>query len=145
MQAHSAYRKQQHVVPARIDHILALYDRGVERAESAAAALAAGDESAAGTAAAQLQMIVAAFTSELSADDPLSVNLLRLYEFVAHSASELTIESMQAAAKVLGTLREGFQAIRDEALRLEREGHLPPLDQTRMVLATARISLPLAA
>lgn len=137
MQAHSAYRKQQNVVPARIDLILALYDRGVDRAETAQAALAAGDRMAAQTAAAQIQMIVAAFTSELSPDDPLAVNLLRLYEFVAHSAAELTAESLQAAARVLGTLREGFQAIREEAVRLEREGQLPPLDQTRNLLATA--------
>jgi flagellar protein FliS len=137
MQAHSAYRKQQNVAPARIDLILALYDRGVDRAQAAVAALSAGDTTAAGTAAAQVQMIVAAFTADLSADDPLAVNLLRLYEFVAHSAAELTPESLQAAAKVLDTLREGFYAIRDEALRLERDGHLPPLDQTRTVLATA--------
>lgn len=137
MHAHAAYRKQQTIAPARIDVILGLYARALDQLDAAEKAIVAGDRLAAQTAAGQVQMIVAAFGAELSVDDPLAVTFLRVYEFVASRMADVTVDNLRAAAKVLRPLQEGFQTVREEALRLEREGQLPPLDQRPTLLATA--------
>ncbi len=66
-----------------------------------------------------------------------AANFLRLYDFVIRAISKRTVEQAEAALKVLRTLREGFQAIRPEAVALEKSGAIPPVNATRLVEATA--------
>ena len=61
--------------------------------------------------------------------DELSVNFLRLYDFVTRQLRQATLSGLAAAKRVLQTLREGFEASRPEAVRLEREGIIPPLER----------------
>jgi flagellar protein FliS len=134
-----AYQQQQHDAPAtRIDLILALYDKMLARLDKAEAALGRGEPSAARTALAEAQLMVASLASgNLEGKDDLSLNLLKLYEFVGHRLNEPTLEHIRDARQILTTLREAFEAIRPEALRLEREGLVPRLDQERIVTASA--------
>ena len=137
MHAHRAYQKQRHVGTTRIDHILILYDEALDRLDRAEKGLQAGNASTANTAASQVQMIVTGLAAGMTASDPLSIDLLRLYEFVTDRLSRPSVENLRDSAKVLRTLREAFESIRDEARRMEREGLLPPMDRTHDIQMTA--------
>ena len=54
-----------------------------------------------------------------------------------HTSRSIPPRRPGAARRALETLREGFEAVRPEALRLEREGAIPPLERTHCVEATA--------
>lgn len=138
MAPYQAYRKQRETVPTRIDLILTLYDRALELLKTAEAALARGEIAATSGALGQVQLIVSGLAAG-STEQPegLAHNFLRLYEFVASRLTEPTTENIQAARRVLEPLREAFESIRGEALRLEREGQLPPLEQSHSIQATA--------
>ena|SRR5947209_2303447 len=137
MLPHLAYQQRQETTPPRIDVILQLYDRMLARLQLARAALEGGEAMTAGTALGQVQMIVTALASGLTADDELSATHLRLYEFVAHQLAVPDAARIADAQRVLTTLRESFEAVRAEALRLEREGAIPSLDRAHTVCTTA--------
>ena len=83
-------------------------------------------------------MIVVGIASGLPAcRDETTINFLRLYEFVAHQLAVRTPDSVAAAMQVLGTLRKGFEKVRTQALSLEAEGKIPPLDRDRLLSLTA--------
>ena len=43
------------------------------------------------------------------------------------------LESVEAAQKVLKTLLEGFESVREQAALLEMQGQIPPVDRDHMV------------
>jgi flagellar secretion chaperone FliS len=122
----------------RIDVILGLYDQALTKINQAEDALARHDQALATTLMNQAQLAVSGLVCGMEghADDQ-SLNFLRLYEFVVHHLSQATPQSAQAARQVLQTLREAFEAIRPEALRLEREGAIPSLDRQHTMQVTA--------
>ncbi|MFM8273117.1 MAG: flagellar export chaperone FliS [Gemmata sp.] len=139
MNAYQKYRKDEPTGWSRIDLLLALYDKALERLDRAEAALAAGDP---GTALPQLsktQLIVTELASgvRVEVNPEANTNMLRLYEYVVSEITQATPAAIENARKVLRTLREGFEAVRHEANQLERTGRLPAADQLQMVLATA--------
>lgn len=138
MAPYQAYRKQREAVPTRIDLILTLYERALALLGTAEAALARDEPTVAGAALGQVQLIVAGLAAG-PAEKPegLALDFLRLYEFVGHLLTEPSLANVQSARRVLEPLCEAFVAIRAEALRLEREGQLPPLDQSHAIQATA--------
>jgi flagellar secretion chaperone FliS len=123
----------------RIDLLLALYDKALERLDTAADALDRNDPATAVPQLSKTQLIV----NELAAGVRIEVNpesntnLLRLYEFVSHEIAKATVPAIRGAQKLLRTLREGFEAVRAEANELERSGQLAKADQLQMVLTTA--------
>lgn len=123
----------------RIDLLLALYDGAIERLDKAEAALARGDRPAALTLLAKTQLIVAGMATGVRAEvDPDGcANVLRLYEFVVRELVKATAEAVRDARKILCTLREGFQAIRAEAVEMERSGRLQSAERLQLVHATA--------
>jgi hypothetical protein len=60
----------------------------------------------------------------------------RLYEFVLHVLEQRRVDSLAGALQVLRTLFEAFQAIRPEAVSLERTGAIPGLDSVGIGLGT---------
>lgn len=140
MNAYQKYRRPDEPTGwTRMDMLLALYDKALERLDRAEAAIRANDPTTAVPQLAKTQLIV----TELAAGVRVEVNpeantaILRLYEFIAHELAHATIEGIENARKILRTLREGFEAIRVEANELERSGQLPAADQVMMILATA--------
>lgn len=122
----------------RIDTILGLYDQALAKINQAEDALAGQEQVLARTRMNQAQLAVSGLVCGLEGHaDEQSLNFLRLYEFVAHHLSQATPEGAQAAKQVLQTLREAFEAIRPEALRLERDGAIPSLDRHHTVQVTA--------
>lgn len=129
MNPYRAYQGQAYTNWLRIDLLLALYDGAIERLESAAAALRKQDRAAAAPLLARARLIVAGLIAAVdSSQGQLAVQFLRLYEFVNHSLEVAGVKELESALKVLRTLRESLQAIRPEAVAMERNGLIPPAD-----------------
>ena len=139
LNAYQKYRKDEPTGWTRIDLLLALYDKALERLDRAEAALRAGDPETALPQLAKTQLIVTELAAGVRVDvnPEANTNMLRLYEYAAHELARATPEAIDNARKVLRTLREGFEAVRAEANELERTGRLPSADQIQMVHATA--------
>ncbi len=137
----NAYRTyQQNSTPAcnRIDLLLALFDGAIERLESAADELRRTNPYPALSLMAKAQLIVAELASGVNPEaGEISVNLLRLYEFVSYCISTRQPDQLDASVRVLRTLKQGFDAIRDEAVELERNGAIPAVDVNHFVHVTA--------
>jgi flagellin-specific chaperone FliS len=130
----AAYKQTQNLPMTRIGLILTLYRKALEFLERARQELTEQRPDAARKYLANTQLIVAALASELPAyKDEVAINCLRLYEFVAHQMVIGTVESVDAAVKVLRPLQAGFEAVREQATALEMQGAIPPLDQARLV------------
>lgn len=122
----------------RVDMLLALFDGAIERGEQVVAALERQDRQTAQPLLNKLRMIVCGLASGVVADgDPVTTNILRLYEYVLHALEQGGIEDVRGALTVLRTLREGFQQVRPEAVALERGGVIPPLDAVSTVRVLA--------
>lgn len=139
LNAYQKYRKDEPTGWTRMDLLLALYDKALERLDRAEVAIRAGDPATALPQLAKTQLIVTELASgvRVEVNPEANTNMLRLYEYVAHELVKATPEAIESARKVLRTLREGFEAVRAEANELERSGRLPSADQAQMVLATA--------
>lgn len=124
-----AYR-QSVAVPSRVDTVLGLYDQALEKIQRAADALARSDRDLARLSVDKAKLAIGALVCMVAGNkDELSLNLLRLFEFVNHNLTQLQPESLAAAMRILRILRAGFDAIREQALQMERDGTLPPLDR----------------
>ena len=139
LNAYAKYRKDEPTGWTRMDLLLALYDKALERLDRAEAALAAGDSATALPQLAKTQLIVTELASgvRVEVNPEANTNMLRLYEYVAHELAKPTPAGIENARKVLRTLREGFEAVRAEANEMERSGRLPSADQAQMLLVTA--------
>jgi flagellar protein FliS len=138
MNPHLAYKQQRSFGWARIDMLLALYERALERLDQARTALAQADVTTAGPFLVDAQLLVSGLVSGVNLDyGDLPLNFLRLYEFVLHNLRAATVEKVEDAMRILNALREGLRAIRAEAVQLERKGEIPPLEATLVVEATA--------
>ncbi|MBI3464983.1 MAG: flagellar protein FliS [Planctomycetes bacterium] len=130
------YREQQTIGWSRIDLLLALYDGVIDRLEQARHALARGDRTAAVPLLVRSQRIVLELVAGLDFRyRELSQNLHRLYLFVSHAISGNN-PNIDAALRVLNTLREGLEGIRREAIQLERSGTIPPIGEAAGLRAT---------
>jgi flagellin-specific chaperone FliS len=137
MNPYQSYLAASAVESTRIDMLLALFNRAIERLESASASLKAGRDSEALPLLTRAQMVVCELAAGVDSKYDGAANFLRLYEFVGHAISERTAAQADAALQVLCTLRAGFQAIRPEAAALEQSGAVPRLHNTCLVQAMA--------
>lgn len=135
------YRSYKQNEPAsgwtRIDLLLALYDKALERLDRAEGALLAGEPMVAVPQLALTQLIIAELAAgvRVEVNPEANTNILRLYEYLAAELSHPAIANIGNARKVLRTLREGFEAVRVEANELERTRRLEPADRAQMVFA----------
>lgn len=141
MNPYLAYRQTQSqaVAGTRIDLLLALYDKAVERLTSAEDSLLGGDRPHALPLIAKAQLIVMELAAGIRTDvDPtMGTNMLRLYEFVTHELAAGGIDNLRNVLRVLTTLRDGFRAVRDEAVTLEKTGRIPAVDDLVMLAVEA--------
>ncbi len=134
MNPYVKYQEQTSPSWTRIDMLLALYDGAVERGEQALAALEQNDAKTAKNRLVKARLIVMGLVSGVVADgDPVTTDILRLYEFALHMLEKGGAEDIRAALNVLRILREGFQKIRPEAVNLERQGKIPPINNTSTI------------
>lgn len=139
----NVYQKYSQADPltgmTRIEVLLATFDGALSRLDKAAKALTNGDVPVATPYVAKAQLLVSALASgvRVDVDEENGTNMLRLYEFVVHELTTPRLQNVQNAVKILSILREGFEAIKDEAIRLEKSGELVASNRLQMVLATA--------
>ena len=124
---------------SRIDLLLALYDGALARLGKAEMALTNGDVPVATPYMAKAQVIVSELAAgvRVEVDEEMGTNMLRLYEFVTHELRTPRLANVRTATKILTTMREGFEGIREEANRLERSGELVTAGRMQMVLEVA--------
>jgi flagellin-specific chaperone FliS len=138
MQGYAAYKQTRDLPLTRIDLILALYRKALDHLASARAALIGPSPADALPHLTRTQLIVVSIASGLPADkDAVAINFLRLYEFVAHQMVVGTLESVEAATRVLKTLLKGFETVHEQAVSLESQGKIPRLGRDHMVSLTA--------
>lgn len=140
MNPYQKYAQTQQVAGlSRIDLLLALYDGALTRLGKAEMALTNGDVPVATPYLCKAQLIVTELAAgvRLDVDEQMGTNMLRLYEFVVHELKTPRLENVRNAKKILTTLREGFEGIREEANRLEKSGQLVAADRMQMVLEMA--------
>lgn len=131
MNPYSRYQTQSSPSWTRIDMLLALYDGAVQRCEEVLAALEQNDEKTAQKKLLKARLIVMGLVSGIVADgDPVTTNILRLFEYALHVLEKGGADNVRAALNVLCILREGFRKIRPEAVELERTGAIPPINGT---------------
>lgn len=139
MNPYAAYREMAAAATPRIDLLLSLFDGAIERIDASLLDLRDGNTAAAMTRLARAQLIVSELAAGVRPDinPDLNITILRLYEFVVSQLASTDPASLRSARSVLNTLRDGFQAIRSEAIELERAGQLPPADAVMAVSALA--------
>ena len=138
MNPYRAYQQQTGFGMSRIDMLLALYDGALERLGQACYLLGKGELREAQPLLARVQVLVGGLASGVDASGgTIPQNLLRLYEFVVHCCQAGNLDKVEAALRVMRTLQEGMQAIRPEAMQLERDGQIPALDTSPALQATA--------
>jgi flagellin-specific chaperone FliS len=138
MYGQSAYKQSLNFAKTRIDTIITLYRKALSYLDRARMALAENRAEDAKPFLLNTQTIVMALASNLPAyKDESAANFFRLYEFVAFQMAQGAIENVDAAARILRILLEGFEAKHDEALALEMQGTLPPLDGGSALSLTA--------
>lgn len=123
----------------RMDLLLALYDGALARLDKAAQALTNGDIPVATPYLSKAQIIVNELAAgvRVEVDPEMGTNMLRLYEYVVNELRTPRLANVRNAVKILTTLREGFEAVREEANRMERAGELTSADRLQLVLASA--------
>ncbi len=130
---------QRHVATGvtRIDLILTVYERVLRQLERARILLA--DETAkARDMIRQCELVVSSLALGMgSGAGEVTDTFLRLYEFVGHCLAEGTDQAVGDALDVLKILQQGFEAVRDQTLDLERGGQIPSLDHASMVRVLA--------
>jgi flagellar protein FliS len=139
MDPHSIYKQASVPAATRIDLLLAMYDGAIERIAMAMNSLREGNRRKAVSHLLRAELIVAGLASGVRTNiaPHISVNILRLYEFVVYQLSQVELSALSSALKVLSNLREGFEKIRAEARDLERSGKIPPIEAANALRAIA--------
>jgi flagellin-specific chaperone FliS len=140
MNPYQKYRRQtEGPPPTRIDGLLALLDKALERLNRAEEALGRGDTAAAVPQLSKAQLIASALASGVRVEVSPEVNacVLRLYALVVNELTTPSVEAIANARNALRALRAGFDKVRAEANELERNGQIAALGRLQMVHATA--------
>lgn len=124
---------------SRIDLLLSLFDAALDRLDRIELLRSDGDLAAIPTHLTRVQYIIGHLVAGVRVDinKEQGINMLRLYEYCLHELRRPDGAGAANARRILATLRDGFDAIREEARTLERSGQVPSVDQTRIVLASA--------
>lgn len=125
----TTYRKQQNINWNRIDMLLLLYRETERSLRCGIDALHAADQ--AGFALSQvrtLRLLLAIIDGVDQHQDSLTGNIYQLCLFIFQQVSRENLDGLENGLRVLITLKEGFEAIEEEARKLEADGEIPPLD-----------------
>ncbi len=110
----------------RIDMLVAIYDRGIAAIVRAEQAELLKDDKLYAEKMIEAQKCILAIHGGLRPDEyEIAFDIARLLNFVLLCLEE---KKYQDAVKILDNLRSGFEAIHDEAVELERQGQIPPIE-----------------
>lgn len=128
MHPHAAYRQQSQTAWTRIDMLLALYNATVSSLDEGIDLLNRQDTVGYSTiqlkTCERLLHLIDGIDAERS---ETSARIRDLCVFCIGQIAHPSIPDWTSAREVLATLRDGFEEIRTEGIRLEAEGVIPPL------------------
>jgi flagellin-specific chaperone FliS len=137
MNQRHAYRQTFSPGWTRADMLLALFDGAVERLELAADCLRRDDQATGLRLLTRAQVLVCELAGGVDPDYAHAAAFLRLYGMASTAIAAATVEHIESALHILRTMRSSVAGLRDEAVRLERQGDLPPARAACLVSATA--------
>jgi hypothetical protein len=119
----------------RIDMLIALYDRAIASVRSLSETSPETSPGMHSEKFLDTQKCLLAIHAGLKPEESeVAFNVARLIHFVA---GEVTACRYETAVSVLETLRNGFEAVREEATRLELDGKIPPLENSQSLNTVA--------
>lgn len=124
MSPHFLYQRSTAASWTRIDLLLTVYDVGIQTANAALAALAEDDAAEATRQRLKFYRVLMQILDGLDAQYEMTQNIQRLALYMFDRSTHGTANDWRSVLKILHTLREGFQAIRDEAVELESRGQV---------------------
>jgi flagellin-specific chaperone FliS len=111
----------------RVDLIVMLYDRAIESIESCEIAFEVGDNAAFLKHEIATRKTLIAIHAGLKPDEcEIAHNIARLLHFVLVSFDQ---KQFATSKQILGTIRDGFSQIADEANEMEHSGIIQPMPQ----------------
>jgi len=121
----------------RVDLVLLAYRKSLEWLEEARNAIAAGAPERATPLLSRTQLVISSLAAGVAgAEDEVSLNFLRLYEFISNAISQGDANDLDAARNVLRTLMAGFEAARGQAIALEIQGSIPAMGRDHVLHLT---------
>lgn len=138
MKSLAAYQKSKSTGWSRVDMLLALYDATIKSLKSAVQNLEAGQADAAQRDIFFTQRCVTELMAGLDMrQGELPVRMLQLFSFIMERLIAAHPADLQASVNILTTLRDAFAEVREDALAMEAEGRIPPVDGLRTLDACA--------
>lgn len=122
MTPHFSYQRSTAASWTRIDLLLTVYDVGIQTANAALTALAADDGDEATRQRLKFYRVLMQILDGLDPSYETTQNIQRLALYMFDRATRGTTDDWRTVLKILNTLREGFQAIREEAVEMESRG-----------------------
>lgn len=111
----------------RVDMLIAIYDRTIVAVKVMAEAENSNSKSFLENYLDVQKCLLTIHAGLKPDDDETAFNVARLIHFVSVLLEKRDYDN---AVRILETLRNGFEAVREDATRLELEGKIPPLDLT---------------
>jgi hypothetical protein len=111
----------------RVDMLIAIYNRTIVAIQSMAAAENSDPRSFGGHYLDVQKCLLAIHAGLKPEEEETAFNVARLIHYVSVL---LQRRDYSNAVRILETLRDGFEAVREDATRLELEGKIPPLELT---------------
>lgn len=128
MQGFQAYRKNAVAGWTRIEMLLAIYDNAIASLDGGIEALNTRDQNSFARQQLRSFQLLVLLLDGIDVKSGETASRIRdLCVYCIEQTSTGSIENWTSAREVLVTLREGFQAIREEANQLEATGAIPSL------------------
>ena len=130
MSPHFTYQRSAAAAWTRIDLLLTVYDVGIQTAHRALNALAAGDELGATRQRLKFYRVLMQILDGLDARYETTQNIQRLALYMFDRSTQGRPEDWRSVLKILNVLREGFSAIREQAIDMESRGLVPAVNDS---------------
>jgi len=129
MTGRSAYGRSKGLSWTRIDMLLHIYDRTIERMQEGISALDEGDLERVPTCRVQVQKGLLLIVDGLNVESSeAEQRILALCIFVMRQMATESQQEWQAACRILRTLRDGFREVAPAARDAEAQGIVPAIE-----------------
>ena len=123
------YKTSQSLSWTRVDMLLLIYDQAVGALNEGARLLEEHQTQEFVSVSLRAQRALLMIAEGLRLDQgEIPMNVLRLCVFALDQVATRSPAAWRSAARVMMTIREGFQAIQEQARTAEYEGRIPALD-----------------
>jgi flagellar secretion chaperone FliS len=133
MSPHFTYQRSAAAAWTRIDLLLTVYDVGIQTAHGALNSLAKGDEEGATRHRLKFYRVLMQILDGLDTKYETTHDIQRLALYMFDRASKGRQDDWKSVLKILNVLRDGFSAIRDQAVEMESRGLVPSVDATSAI------------